>query len=143
MIKNIKGNVFNTEADIIAHQVNCKGVMGSGIARQIKQKYPIVYKRYLEEPMELGTVLIVDVSGAHKIANLYAQDDYGYDGKQYTDIDALRSCFKDLNDYAEDYHCTIAMPYKIGCDRGGADWNTVYQMIEDIFDVDVELWRLN
>ena len=37
------------------------------------------------------------------------------------------------------------MPYKIGCCRGGADWNIVYEMIEEIFsdDCEVELWKLD
>lgn len=29
----------------------------------------------------------------------------------------------------------IAMPYKIGCCRGGADWDKVYKMIEEIFQI--------
>ena len=32
------------------------------------------------------------------------------------------------------------MPYKMGCCRGGADWNTVYGLIEKTFsDCKVEL----
>ena len=39
---------------------------------------------------------------------------------------------------------SIAMPYKIGCVRGGANWEEVHQMIENIFyDCNVELWRLD
>ncbi len=38
---------------------------------------------------------------------------------------------------------TIAMPYKIGCCRGGADWPRVYMILESIFkNIDVELWKL-
>ena len=37
----------------------------------------------------------------------------------------------------------IAMPYKIGCCRGGADWDTVKKIIDTTFQgVDVELWKL-
>lgn len=32
----------------IAHQVNCRGKMGSGVALAIKQKYPEVYQKYSE-----------------------------------------------------------------------------------------------
>ena len=40
-------------------------------------------------------------------------------------------------------HLKVAMPYKIGCVRGGADWETVKKIIDVTFqDVDVELWRL-
>lgn len=36
------------------------------------------------------------------------------------------------------------MPYKIGCDRGGADWNEVFNLIQQEFnsDVQIELWKL-
>ena len=41
---------------------------------------------------------------------------------------------------------TIAMPYKIGCDRGGANWDEVSSMMQKIFDefdTHVELCKLN
>lgn len=143
MIKIIKGDVFDTNARIIAHQVNCQGVMESGVAKQVRERYPELYKRYVRYPKVLGTVFIFDVHSLRKIANLYAQDQYGYDGKIYTDMEALRMCFQTLNDFAKEHKYTIAMPYKIACGLGGANWDEVYNMIEDIFEVDVELWRLD
>ena len=39
---------------------------------------------------------------------------------------------------------SVALPYKIGCGRGGADWEVVYKIIEEeLKDYDVELWRFN
>lgn len=32
------GNLLDAKTDVIAHQVNCQGVMGAGIALQIKNK---------------------------------------------------------------------------------------------------------
>lgn len=40
MIKHIKGDIFQSGADVILHQVNCQGVMGSGVAKQVREKYP-------------------------------------------------------------------------------------------------------
>ena len=82
------------------------------------------------------------------VCNMFAQSNYGYDGKQYTDINALRECFTKLYELLHEknnnYMSKIAMPYKIGCCRGGANWADVYKMIEDIFvDCEVELWRLD
>ena len=37
MIKERKGNLLQADAPMIAHQVNCQGVMGAGIARQIRK----------------------------------------------------------------------------------------------------------
>lgn len=31
---------------VIGQQVNCKGVMGAGLAKSIRDKYPIVYTEY-------------------------------------------------------------------------------------------------
>lgn len=42
MIKHIKGDIFQSSADVILHQVNCQGVMGSGVAKQVREKYPDV-----------------------------------------------------------------------------------------------------
>ena len=46
MIKHIKGNIFEQNADVICHQVNCQGVMASGVAKQVREKYPWVYATY-------------------------------------------------------------------------------------------------
>lgn len=82
------------------------------------------------------------------IINVFAQGSYGYDGKQYTDLDALEKCFKSIRTLTYEKNnnngATIAMPWKIGCCRGGADWDTVYTMIDEIFSNNqVELWRLD
>ena len=34
------------EVDVIGHVVNCQGVMGGGIAKSIKERYPSVYEEY-------------------------------------------------------------------------------------------------
>ena len=38
MIMEKRGNLLESTEDFIAHQVNCKGVMGAGVAKQIKNK---------------------------------------------------------------------------------------------------------
>lgn len=35
-----EGNVFDSDAKIICHQVNCQGVMGSGVAKEVRERYP-------------------------------------------------------------------------------------------------------
>ena len=146
MIKHIKCDIFKSGADVICHQVNCQGVMGSGIARQVKEKYPSVYETYYElcklykdKPSELlGCVLTRNVRNEIRIDNLFAQENFGYNGKCYTDYNALRKC---LNLVANSYsNKTIAIPYLMGCCRGGGDWNIVYKMIEEVFaDSDCEI----
>ena len=167
MIKIIEGDLFCSDARIIAHQVNCQGKMGSGVALQVKRKYPNVYNEYMKvcSTDMLGKIQIVPVdskwNGYHSgsllipkyerfICNMFAQNNYGHDYNhvQYTNIEALEKCMKELwyvvHAKNGNFGDKIAMPYKIGCCRGGADWNTVYGLIEKNFsDCEVELWKLN
>ena len=144
MIKHIKCDIFESGADVILHQVNCQGVMGSGIAKQVKEKYPEVFNAYKtlcdikEDKSELlGTAQFVRIGKAGYIVNLFAQEKFGYDGKCYTDYEALKECLMDINKYCSDI--TIAIPYLMGCARGGGDWNVVYKMIEEIFDESINI----
>lgn len=164
-VKIIDGDLFTTKARIIAHQVNCQGVMGSGVAKQIRQRNPQMFLNYARHcaaakrtgwsPLGTNLILHTDADAdsyvpgtmvytGQYICNMFAQNMYGYDGRRYTNMDALRSCFTKLAQYAREDGLTVAMPYKVGCVRGGANWEVVYKMIEEIFrDVNVELWRLD
>lgn len=164
MIKIINGNVFDSDAQVIVHQVNCQGVMGSGVALQVREKFPNVYKEYKlycnktrnQLGELLGDVLLVDKNGGvwnygevdivtcsyPFIANIFGQDKYGYNGEKYTDIKALRQGMSTLAFVASIHNWKIAMPYNIGCDRGGANWEEVYTIIEEVFAYnEVELWK--
>lgn len=148
-----EGNVFDSDADIICHQVNCQGVMGSGVAKEVRERYPSAYEQYKQlcdahkeyTAGLLGTAQIVSADGAFSryIANCFGQDKYGYDGAQYTSVGALMEAFIHVAEVARKNHLKVAMPYKIGCCRGGADWDTVMKIINVTFhDIDVELWKL-
>lgn len=146
MIKHIKCDIFESGADVICHQVNCQGVMGSGVAKQVREKYPWVYAHYKQlcrnfqhrKEDLLGMAQGIYINEDAKIFNLYAQLNYGYDGECYTNYDALKDALEYISTY---YHNkTIAIPYLMGCHRGGGDWNIVYKMIEEIFgDSDCEV----
>ena len=46
MIKIVNGDLLQSNLPLIAHQTNCLGVMGAGIARSIKNKWTDVYTQY-------------------------------------------------------------------------------------------------
>lgn len=160
MIKIIEENLFNSYANIIVHQVNTQGVMGSGVAVQVAKKFPHVYKEYRSYvnyckkngvsmmgkvqyvPVDVWAIGLVDTIKNNNvvtydrhyqyIANAFGQKTYGK-GLQ-TDINSLTNCFMDIQLKAEQINASIAIPYKIGCCRGGADWNVVYKIIQEVFD---------
>ena len=47
-IKNYIGSLLDSKAQILVHQVNCTGRMASGIAKTIRETYPVVYDGYME-----------------------------------------------------------------------------------------------
>jgi len=133
----VKGDVLELKADIICHQVNCQGVMEAGLAKQVADQYPIVKKKYKElcsqkSPSELlGTFQLVYVAENRAIANIFGQMFYGNDGKLYTNYEAFRSALKSLADQHPGK--SVALPYGIGCGLAGGDWNTVYNIIREVF----------
>ncbi len=44
-----KGDIFESQAQVIVNTVNCQGVMGKGLALAFKQKYPDMFKVYQQE----------------------------------------------------------------------------------------------
>ena len=138
-IVKIKGDVLKSDADLIVHQVNCKGVMGAGVAKQVRDQFPLVFQCYKElcylRRKDTSTLLGVCqyvTENSKTICNAFGQDGFNRSGCN-TDYDALRKCFRDIAaKYAEK---KIALPYLIGCGLAGGDWNIVYKMIvEELVD---------
>ena len=113
MIKYYEGDIFNSSADIICHQVNCQGAFGRGMAGQVKKLFPeveksykILTKQWTEEARGKTSALLGRVSAQpvekdgrwFLIANLYGQDDYGKGGV-YTDYEALEKAMEEIREF--------------------------------------------
>lgn len=157
MIVYKEGDVLKSGADVIAHQVNCMGVMGGGIAKQIRELYPIVYNEYRDICAKsrdgldlLGLSHWVQIDDTHYIVNMFGQHGFG-NIDCYTIYPALRVALMHTVRICEylaikkNDTVRLAMPWKIGCGLAGGDWDIVYKMINDIADktdVVIELWKL-
>ena len=146
------GNLLDAQTDVIAHQVNCQGVMGSGVARQIKERWPNVFNEYqnychdIWSHQLLGSCLLASIDNNRYIANLFGQSRYGRTRERYTNYEALYISLKSL--FAQMIGInkkSIAFPYKMSSDRGGADWDVVLAMIKSVFkdtNITIEIWSL-
>ena len=148
MIRYADGDVFDSDAYAILHQVNCMGVMGSGVAKQIRDKYPKVYLKYRDRctmfkddpSCLLGQIQSVKIDKNKYIVNVFGQLNYGRVKKKYTEYWALRRAFKHVNLAFSGK--SIAIPYLMGCGLGGGDWNIVSRIIEEeLTDCDVTIWK--
>ena len=156
-IKQLDGDLLSSTAALIAHQVNCQNSFGSGVAKAVRDKWPVVYEKYkfaceqnaiqgYNPSNLLGKIQPVKINPTQKIVNLFAQENYGYDGKRYTSYDALDNCLKKLREYCDNNNIkSVAFPHMMSCCRGGADWGVVSMMIVAAFrdsDINVEIWKL-
>jgi O-acetyl-ADP-ribose deacetylase (regulator of RNase III) len=140
MIIHVMNDIFDGQPNkcIMVQQVNCQGKMGSGLAKAIRDKYPMVYEQYRAEyeleVLDLGYTSYIEVETDKYVANICGQKFYGYDGKRYTDYEALRTGLEDVRMVAETLNLDVVIPYRIGCGLGGGDWDgVVLPMVEEIF----------
>lgn len=140
MVKIVNGDLIGASAKYICHQVNCQGVMGSGVAKQIRARWPVVFSRYKKVCDDysdnrehlLGQVQGVRISENKIIVNIFGQLQFGKDGSEYTSFEALQQGCLEIAGCVKPGD-TIAMPYRIGCGLGGGDWGKVLDMLTDVF----------
>lgn len=145
----IEGNLLNADTQYICHQVNCQGKMNSGVAKSIREKWPIVfdsYKNYCDYHSPwcdtthmLGGCQFIDVESNKIVINMFAQDGYGYDERRYTSYDAFWACLGEITKTVPK-GSTIAFPDHIGCCRGGANWCVIRTMIEEVLGWDYKVY---
>ena len=164
MVNFRSGNLLDADVEYICHQVNCQGRMGSGIAKSIRERWPVVYDEYrakfdeMEEKLIeicgswesqvdvsdvlLGDVQLVRVGDNKTVINLFAQQYYGYDGKRYTSYDGFWTCLGKIRETVP-AGAKIGFPDHIGCGLGGANWEVILTMIEEALnDYDVYIYKL-
>lgn len=139
MIEYIKGDLLLTDCKVIVHGCNAQGVMGSGVALQIRNKYPKAYDSYREliaqvpEESLLGCTDISEQDDGKTVINAITQLNYGNRKVRYVSYDAIDECFEDIAAWCELNSITeIAMP-KIGAGLGGGNWEIIKTIIEQAF----------
>lgn len=165
MIKFCDGDLLKSGCDVICHQVNEYGVMGAGIAKQIKDKYPKAFDDYIKAIKEktskgenLPLIALSKQPDGVVIANMFTQRD----GK--TDIEILRKAVSllvlqiydlfitkvkvnEMNGVFFDRPFRVGIPYKYGCGIAKGDWNEVLKIWTGVFgeveNIDLEVWKYN
>lgn len=125
-----KGNLLDVKTGIIGHQVNCRHVMGGGLALQLRKAYPTHYHDYMADFPHLGGLCMSKVSHSLYVVGIYGQDGFGKN-KVQTDYEALRTGLMALNSIAIMKKLPVYLPYKLGCGLAGGDWRTVLRIIEE------------
>ncbi len=137
-------DILKESTGILVHGVNAQGVMGSGIAKLIRDKYPQVYTDYMRmykfngNQLMLGEVIKTDISDKLKIVSGVTQKFYGRDKNFiYLDYAALEKVFVQVNDYAKETSLPVIFPL-VGCGLANGDKDTVLKIINDTLDNDIQ-----
>jgi O-acetyl-ADP-ribose deacetylase (regulator of RNase III) len=136
MIKYIEGNILNCKEKVIAHGCNAHGVMGSGVAKILRDKYPEIFPTYqalcLGEGNIMGDIVFVPAQSDNiVICNMITQQNYGKSGSKFVSYDAIDDCFHNfkLVNMMKQLNTGLAIP-KIGAGLGGGDWDIIEKIIE-------------
>jgi len=171
-VKTIQGNLLDfppycktdpnsyTGINAIAHSCNTRNIMGGGIAKQIKNRYPQAYEadtkafnieydkdgQYVSwlgkfSKAEINSKFLPDNKGY--VYNMYTQANIG-DGSRQVHYEkfwqALKRVEQDLyamnvakHEYDGSGPPVLGLPYGISCGLAGGNWGIIKAMIEDIF----------
>jgi O-acetyl-ADP-ribose deacetylase (regulator of RNase III) len=158
MITQRTGNlVLSDDNDgFIVHGCNAQGVMGAGIARAIKEHWPMVFKDYRYAKMQsitneiaMGTIIPVPIDQDRVVINAITQQ--YYTGHPYAqpgcqvDYEAVLHCFEKINQLPKFYpHIKPILHFPlIGAGLGGGDWAVISEIIDTtVTNLEKVLWTL-
>ena len=149
MLKHTKGNLLDLAEqgnfDIIVHGCNCHITMGSGIAKEIRERYPDAYKADYQYMMDedgrryppvfkLGNYSKAAVYGSGRtlftIINAYTQLDYNKKDEEFIDRFEYESFYLILKKLETLGPVKFGFPY-IGMGLAGGDKDRIIAMLED------------
>jgi O-acetyl-ADP-ribose deacetylase (regulator of RNase III) len=137
-IKFVAGNLLKYEGlDAICHGCNCRGVMGAGVAAEIRNKFPKMYDFYKKlckcGEFELGYIFPaysshseeVKNNGYKAIYNLATQENPGADAR----LDAIEDSVGTMIQDAEFHGITSIGVPRLGAGIGGLKWEDVREIL--------------
>ena len=130
------GDLFNSQAQVLVNTVNCKGIMGKGLALQFKQRIPACFKLYKKAckngTLKPGDVLYVELKNLFEGKDVvhFATKDH-WRGK--SKLEWVELGLKNLKKECKIRNTkSVAMP-PVGCGLGGLQWDKVKPLIEKYF----------
>lgn len=131
--------MLQMEKGILVHGCNAQGVMGSGIASQIRFRYPHAYDEYhgvfKNEGLKVGDVVFAEIDAAQGfyIANAITQQYYGNDGKTYVKYEGVFKAFKTIFEEAGYRGIPVHYP-QVGAGLAGGDWSVIQACIDAAYE---------
>ena len=130
VITEVRGDLLGAGLPALAHGCNCAGTMGAGVAKDIRHRWPSLYRQY-RGACRTGGFLPGDVlvwPGPPVVYNLAVQLRPG----PTASLAAIEVAVARMLDLAEaEGVAEIGMP-RIGCGPGGLRWAEVGPLLDDL-----------
>ena len=126
----VKGDLFLSRAQTLAHGCNTRGRMGAGIAVEFKRRFPEMYQDYRrrchKNEFRPGQICLY-TSCTPWVLNLATQDSLGGARLEY-----VQQCFQAIADsHSQSGITSLAMP-RIAAGLGGLEWDDVVALLRAI-----------
>lgn len=134
-----KGDIFESTAQVIVNTVNCKGIMGKGLALAFKQRYPEMFAVYQQEckngRLRIGRPTLYTKSSPW-ILNFPTKDNWRANSK----LEYLEKGLEYfVNNYKQASITSIAFP-KLGAQNGKLSWDEVGPlMVRYLSQIDIDV----
>lgn len=144
MIRFVRGNIFESQAEALVNTVNCVGVMGKGIAHQFKRAFPAMFEDYAAK-CRAGKVKLGEVTFFRESTRIIINFPTKGHWKSKSRIEDIATGLQSLRALIEREKIrSIALP-PLGCGNGGLPWPAVKQVIlselSEIGSVDIEVYE--
>lgn len=140
MIEERQTTVFNSHCDAIVNTVNCKGVMGAGLALEFRLRYPEMFLQYEEDcrngVVRIGELRTYRVDDSTLIVNFPTKDHWKEPSEYWyieEGLDYMMAHYREWN------ISSIALP-PLGCSNGHLDLDIVRRIIkEKLKDIQIDV----
>lgn len=131
IIKN--SNIFNTQCQTLVNTINCVGVMGNGLALEMKNRYPSMFEKYKEYCnrglINIGSLWLYKNISGKKITKWILNFPTKKDWKNKSEYEYIeKGMEKFVNTYKEKGITSIAFPM-LGCGNGGLNKDIVLEIM--------------
>jgi len=143
MVNVLVGDIFESDAQTLTNTVNCVGVMGKGIAKQFKERFPEMYEDYVERcergDVQLGRPYLYRRMYEPWILNFPTKGHW----RAVSRLSDIKRGLEYLIEHYEEWEIeSLAVP-PLGCGNGQLDWRvvgpTLYRYLSTM-DIPVELY---
>lgn len=138
MLQFVEGNLLDVSEGYVMHGCNAQGVMGSGVAKQLRDKYPRIYRDYVagletvryNRGNPLGEVFVSYITPKLFVCNAITQEFYGRDAKQYVDYGAIDRATEYVVQLARRDQSPVFIPDLLGAGLGGGNRDIILDIFQ-------------